>query len=200
MRHRLEVVEDVHAPQPAAWLIAAASTTHGTLVSRATWSVTAPATPNEAASIARGSTPLALRNSRIIGARFVVLERDELADFDPPRPLRRPREESEQRLGSADTSPPAASGHYLLLTFPAVCLILTSMSSSAPDDDALRRQFYGARDIRSLYPRVTDNHLRYLEKWGLIRPRRTPPPSASIPSATCRRSSSSPRSSIATSR
>src|SRR5258708_37024737 len=44
------------------------------------------------------------------------------------------------------------------------------MSSSAPDDDALRRQFYGARDIRSLYPRVTDNHLRYLEKWGLIRP------------------------------
>src|SRR5258707_15315057 len=44
------------------------------------------------------------------------------------------------------------------------------MSSSAPDDDALRRKFSGARDIRSLYPRVTDNHLRYLEKWGLIRP------------------------------
>lgn len=41
---------------------------------------------------------------------------------------------------------------------------------SAPDDDALRRQFYGARDVRSLYPRVTENHLRYLEKWGLIRP------------------------------
>ena len=44
------------------------------------------------------------------------------------------------------------------------------MSSSAPDDDALRRQFYGARDIRNLYPRITENHLRYLEKWGLIRP------------------------------
>ena len=42
------------------------------------------------------------------------------------------------------------------------------MSSSALDD-ALRRQFYGARAIRSLYPRVTENHLRYLEKWGLIR-------------------------------
>jgi tetratricopeptide (TPR) repeat protein len=41
---------------------------------------------------------------------------------------------------------------------------------SAPDDDALRRQFYGARDVRSLYPRVSENHLRYLEKWGLIRP------------------------------
>jgi tetratricopeptide (TPR) repeat protein len=44
------------------------------------------------------------------------------------------------------------------------------MSSSVPDDDALRRQFYGVRDIRSLYPRITENHLRYLEKWGLIRP------------------------------
>ena len=28
---------------------------------------------------------------------------------------------------------------------------------------------YSSRDIRSLYPSITDNHLRYLEKWGLIR-------------------------------
>ncbi len=28
----------------------------------------------------------------------------------------------------------------------------------------------GVKDIRFLYPRVTDNHLRYLEKWGLIKP------------------------------
>lgn len=27
---------------------------------------------------------------------------------------------------------------------------------------------YGPRDIRSLYPAVTENHLRYLEKWGLL--------------------------------
>ena len=27
----------------------------------------------------------------------------------------------------------------------------------------------GVRDIRHLYPRVTENHLRYLEKWGLVR-------------------------------
>jgi hypothetical protein len=26
---------------------------------------------------------------------------------------------------------------------------------SVPDDDALRRQFYGARDVRNLYPRVS---------------------------------------------
>jgi len=29
---------------------------------------------------------------------------------------------------------------------------------------------FGVRDIRNLYPRITDNHLRYLEKCGLIRP------------------------------
>ena len=28
---------------------------------------------------------------------------------------------------------------------------------------------FGVRDIRSLYPAVTENHLRYLEKWGFIR-------------------------------
>ncbi len=42
--------------------------------------------------------------------------------------------------------------------------------ASSTTDDALRRQYYGARDIRGLYPRITENHLRYLEKWGLIRP------------------------------
>jgi tetratricopeptide (TPR) repeat protein len=28
---------------------------------------------------------------------------------------------------------------------------------------------FGVRDIRTLYPRIGENHLRYLEKWGLIR-------------------------------
>src|SRR3954471_18078486 len=33
---------------------------------------------------------------------------------------------------------------------------------------------YGVREIRSLYPAVTDNHLRYLEKWGLLQPSASP--------------------------
>lgn len=28
---------------------------------------------------------------------------------------------------------------------------------------------YTSREIRKLYPSITDNHLRYLEKWGLVR-------------------------------
>jgi tetratricopeptide (TPR) repeat protein len=44
---------------------------------------------------------------------------------------------------------------------------MTSVPSSAGGP-------YGLRDIRSLYPAVTDKHLRYLEKWGLLRQPGTP--------------------------
>ena len=33
---------------------------------------------------------------------------------------------------------------------------------------------YGLRDIRSLYPAVTEKHLRYLDKWGLLRQANAP--------------------------
>lgn len=39
-----------------------------------------------------------------------------------------------------------------------------------PDSDALRAQFKTARDIRAMYPAIRDEHLRYFEKWGLVRP------------------------------
>jgi tetratricopeptide (TPR) repeat protein len=39
---------------------------------------------------------------------------------------------------------------------------MTTSPSSSPGP-------YGARDVRSLYPAITENHLRYLEKWGLVR-------------------------------
>ena len=32
----------------------------------------------------------------------------------------------------------------------------------------------GNRQLRSLYPRITESHLRYLEKWGLLRPSHLP--------------------------
>ena len=39
-----------------------------------------------------------------------------------------------------------------------------------PDPDTLRARYYSARDLRGMYPQVRDDHLRYLEKSGLIRP------------------------------
>ncbi len=39
-----------------------------------------------------------------------------------------------------------------------------------PDVETLRSQYYIARDLRGMYPVIREDHLRYLEKWGLIRP------------------------------
>ncbi len=39
-----------------------------------------------------------------------------------------------------------------------------------PDVETLRAQYYSGRDIRGMYPGLRDDHLRYLERWGLVRP------------------------------
>jgi tetratricopeptide (TPR) repeat protein len=38
-----------------------------------------------------------------------------------------------------------------------------------PPED-LKQQYYGQRDLLSMYPGLREDHLRYLQKWGLIRP------------------------------
>ena len=39
-----------------------------------------------------------------------------------------------------------------------------------PDLETLRSQYRSARDLRGMYPLLREDHLRYLEKWGLVRP------------------------------
>ena len=43
------------------------------------------------------------------------------------------------------------------------------MAGIQPPED-LKQQYYGQRDLLSMYPGLREDHLRYLEKWGLIRP------------------------------
>jgi tetratricopeptide (TPR) repeat protein len=38
-----------------------------------------------------------------------------------------------------------------------------------PDLDTLRARYYSPRDLQGMYPGLRDDHLRYLEKWSLIR-------------------------------
>jgi len=38
-----------------------------------------------------------------------------------------------------------------------------------PDPDTLQSQYYSARDLRAMYPALTDDHIRYFERLGLIR-------------------------------
>jgi tetratricopeptide (TPR) repeat protein len=39
-----------------------------------------------------------------------------------------------------------------------------------PDVETLRSRYYSARDLRGMYPALRDDHLRWLEKCGLVRP------------------------------
>jgi tetratricopeptide (TPR) repeat protein len=42
------------------------------------------------------------------------------------------------------------------------------MAGMPPPED-LRQQYYSQRDLLSMYPGLREDHLRYLQKWGLIR-------------------------------
>jgi tetratricopeptide (TPR) repeat protein len=58
------------------------------------------------------------------------------------------------------------------LTFAAISRIFRETMASSPTsprDVSGPGGPYSLRDIRSLYPAVSENHLRYLEKWGLLR-------------------------------
>lgn len=43
-------------------------------------------------------------------------------------------------------------------------------AAGLPDIETLRGQYYSSRDLRGMYPALRDEHLRCLEKWGLVRP------------------------------
>ena len=85
-----------------------------------------------------------------------------------------------ERLGgvfSGDVTPKTtvliASGE--LLAVPAsVRRVITENdlceAAGLPDLDTLRTRYYAARDLRTMYPALRDDHLRLLERWGLIRP------------------------------
>jgi tetratricopeptide (TPR) repeat protein len=39
-----------------------------------------------------------------------------------------------------------------------------------PDLETLKSRYYSAKDLRGMYPVLRDEHLRYLARWGLVRP------------------------------
>ena len=39
-----------------------------------------------------------------------------------------------------------------------------------PDAETLKGQYYSSKDLRGMYPVIREDHLRYLEKCGLVRP------------------------------
>jgi len=48
---------------------------------------------------------------------------------------------------------------------PELCQV-----AGLPDLERLRSQYYTPRDLKTMYAGIRDEHLRYLAKWGLVRP------------------------------
>jgi tetratricopeptide (TPR) repeat protein len=42
--------------------------------------------------------------------------------------------------------------------------------AGVPSPSALRKQYHAQRDLLERYPNVREDHLRYMQKWGLVRP------------------------------
>ncbi len=69
-----------------------------------------------------------------------------------------------RKLQRADQVNARMPGQVRILTEAEFCGL-----GGLPSPEAVGQQLYSLREIRELYPSVRDDHLRYLEKWRLIR-------------------------------
>ncbi len=69
-----------------------------------------------------------------------------------------------ERLGGT-LRPASAADATLTLSEDDLC-----RAGGLPDADTLKGQYYSSRDLRGMYPVLRDDHLRYLEKCGLVHP------------------------------
>jgi DNA-binding transcriptional MerR regulator len=73
--------------------------------------------------------------------------------------------EKSQKLRKADEINRRQAASIRIIGEDEFCRI-----ANRPSPESLKQQFYGTREVRALYSSVGEDHLRYLEKWGLIRP------------------------------
>lgn len=84
----------------------------------------------------------------------------------PSRPGDEPNgDEGTQKLRRARTINDQTPGRIQILSEDAFCALC-----GLPAPATLRAQFYPLRDILAMYPQLREDHVRYLEKWGLLRP------------------------------
>jgi tetratricopeptide (TPR) repeat protein len=73
--------------------------------------------------------------------------------------------EKSQKLRKAEQFNLQAAGQIRILNESDFCKLA---GLTAPD--ALRQQYYALRDILGMYPELREDHGRYLQKWGVVRP------------------------------
>lgn len=84
----------------------------------------------------------------------------------PVRPGDEPiAEEGTLKLRRARTVNDQTPGRIQILSEDEFCALCGLRSPAA-----LRSQFYSLRDVLAMYPQLHEDRIRYLEKWGLLRP------------------------------
>lgn len=74
-------------------------------------------------------------------------------------------DEKDRKLKKAEEMKREGAGAVRVLSEPQFCGL-----AGLPSPEALRQQLYALRDVLGMYPNVRDDHLRYLQKFGLIEP------------------------------
>jgi len=74
-------------------------------------------------------------------------------------------EECTQKLRRARAINDQTPGRIRILSEDDFCVL-----AGLPSPTALSAQFYPLQDILAMYPHLREDHVRYLEKWGLVRP------------------------------
>jgi hypothetical protein len=74
-------------------------------------------------------------------------------------------EEKSQKIRRAESINGKDPGRVRILAEDEFCGLV-----GVPSPADLRQQWYGLRDILAMYPGMREDHLRYLQKWNVIRP------------------------------
>ncbi len=83
----------------------------------------------------------------------------------PARPGEDGADEGTQKLRRARSINEQTPGRIRILTEHDFCVL-----AGLPSPASMRAQFYPLRDILAMYPLLREDHIRYLEKWGILRP------------------------------
>jgi tetratricopeptide (TPR) repeat protein len=70
-----------------------------------------------------------------------------------------------QKLKRAEQINAETPGRIRILSEDDFCNL-----AGVPSPSTLRKQYHAQRDLLDRYPNVREDHLRYMQKWGLIRP------------------------------
>lgn len=82
-----------------------------------------------------------------------------------PRQLANDQSSHGQKLRRAAQVNAEGPGHVRVITEDEFC-----RTAGLPSVAELREQHYGQRDVLAMYTALRGDHLRYLQKWGFIRP------------------------------